>query len=191
MNTLQAGLLTYFVCIWSFRLCRSSKCNLLVRFWALWAGARAHTHTHTHTHFSLGNSVSRADCAFNVLLTNMSRYLATVKMHFTTIELILMLSLGFSEERTWKGKRNAAIMIWSQNRNKKRKLAATGLKCKQMFECLFLFYLVLSSIVIKRLSCCVCWSSSPWARSCFWIANSKNASDKCFNMNLYKNSWWL
>ncbi len=50
-----------------------------------------------------------------------------------------------------KGKRNAAIMLRSQNRNKKIKLAAaaTGLKRKQMFECL-----VLSSIIIKRLSCC-------------------------------------
>ncbi len=38
-------------------------------------------------------------------------------------------------------------MLRSQNRNKKIKLAATatGLKCKQMFECL-----VLSSIIIKQ-----------------------------------------
>ncbi len=50
-----------------------------------------------------------------------------------------------------KGRRNAAIMLRSQNRNKKIKLAAaaTGLKRKQMFECL-----VLSSIIIKPLSCC-------------------------------------
>ncbi len=48
-----------------------------------------------------------------------------------------------------KGRRNAAIMLRSQNRNKKIKLAATGLKRKQMFECL-----VLSSIIIKLLSCC-------------------------------------
>ncbi len=41
--------------------------------------ARAHTHTHARAHFSLGNSVSRADCTFNVLLANMSRNLATVK----------------------------------------------------------------------------------------------------------------
>ncbi len=34
---------------------------------------------HTHTHFSLGNSFSRADCTFYVLLANMSRNLATVK----------------------------------------------------------------------------------------------------------------
>ncbi len=52
-----------------------------------------------------------------------------------------------------KGRRNAAIMLRSQNRNKKIQLAAaaaaTGLKRKQMFECL-----VLSSIIIKPLSCC-------------------------------------
>ncbi len=52
-----------------------------------------------------------------------------------------------------KGRRNAAIMLRSQNRNKKIQLAAaataTGLKSKQMFECL-----VLSSIIIKPLSCC-------------------------------------
>ncbi len=43
-----------------------------------------------------------------------------------------------------KGRRNAAIMLRSQNRNKKIKLAAaaTGLKRKQMFECL-----VLSSVI--------------------------------------------
>ncbi len=68
------------------------------------------------------------------------------------IELILTLSLGFREERMCEGRRNAAIMLRSQNRNKKIQLAAaaTGLKCKQMFECL-----VLSSIIIKPLSCCV------------------------------------
>ncbi len=50
-----------------------------------------------------------------------------------------------------KGRRNAALMLRSQNRNKKIQLAAaaTGLKRKQMFECL-----VLSSIIIKPLSCC-------------------------------------
>ncbi len=50
-----------------------------------------------------------------------------------------------------KGRRNAAIMLRSQIRNKKIQLAATatGLKRKQMFECL-----VLSSIIIKPLSFC-------------------------------------
>ncbi len=43
-----------------------------------------------------------------------------------------------------KGRRNAAIMLRSQNRNKKIQLAAaaTGLKRKQMFQCL-----VLSSVI--------------------------------------------
>ncbi len=50
-----------------------------------------------------------------------------------------------------KGRRNAAIMLRSQNRNKKIKLAAAALKCKQIFKCL-----VLSSIIIKPLSCCAC-----------------------------------
>ncbi len=58
----------------------------------------AQAHTHTHTHFSLGNSISRADCTFNVLLSNMSSNLVTVKMAFyinrQTIDLILMLSFG-------------------------------------------------------------------------------------------------
>ncbi len=60
--------------------------------------AHARAHTHTHTHFSLGNSVSRVDCTFNVLLSNMSSNLVTVKTAFynnrQTIDLILMLSFG-------------------------------------------------------------------------------------------------
>ncbi len=48
-----------------------------------------------------------------------------------------------------EGKKKRGYMLRSQNRNKKIKLAATGLKRKQMFECL-----VLSSIIIKLLSCC-------------------------------------
>ncbi len=51
-----------------------------------------------HTHFSLGNSVSRADCTFNILLSNMSSNLVTVKTAFynnrQTIDLILTLSFG-------------------------------------------------------------------------------------------------
>ncbi len=58
----------------------------------------AHAHTHTHTHFSLRNSISRADCTFNVLLSNMSSNLVTVKTAFynnrQTIDLILTLSFG-------------------------------------------------------------------------------------------------
>ncbi len=62
--------------------------------------ARKHTHTHarTHTHFSLRNSISRADCTFNILLSNMSSNLVTVKTAFynnrQTIDLILTLSFG-------------------------------------------------------------------------------------------------
>ncbi len=47
-----------------------------------WSAPRRRAHTHTHTHFSLGNSVSRADCALNLLLSNMPRNLATVKTAF-------------------------------------------------------------------------------------------------------------
>ncbi len=56
--------------------------------------AHAHTHARTHT----GNSVSRVDCTFNVLLSNMSSNLATVKTAFYNnrqmIDLILTLSFG-------------------------------------------------------------------------------------------------
>ncbi len=54
--------------------------------------------SHIHTHFSLGNSVSRVDCTFNVLFSNMSSNLVTVKTEFynnrQTIDLILTLSFG-------------------------------------------------------------------------------------------------
>ncbi len=60
--------------------------------------AHAHARTHTHTHFSLGNSVSRADCTFNILLSNMSSNVVTVKTAFynnrQTIDLILTFSFG-------------------------------------------------------------------------------------------------
>ncbi len=112
MNTLQAGrfyILCVYLIVWTRR---SSKCILLVCLGARRARARAHahthvrkhthtranTHTHTHTHFSLGNSVSRVDCTFNVLLSNMSSNLVTVKTAFynnrQTIDLILTLSFG-------------------------------------------------------------------------------------------------
>ncbi len=62
------------------------------------AHTRARKHTHTHTHFSLGNSVSRADCTFNILLSNMSSNLVTVMTAFynnrQTIDLILTLRFG-------------------------------------------------------------------------------------------------
>ncbi len=60
--------------------------------------ANTHTRANTHTHFSLRNSVSRVDCTFNVLLSNMSSNLVTVKTAFynnrQTIDLILTLSFG-------------------------------------------------------------------------------------------------
>ncbi len=72
---------------------RSSKCNLLVSFRA----RRTGTHTHTRT-LRLGNSVSRADCTFNILLSNMSSNLVTVKTAFynnrQTIDLILTFRFG-------------------------------------------------------------------------------------------------
>ncbi len=92
----KPSVFTCFVCIWSFGRARSSKCTLLVCFGA--RRAHTHTHTHTHTHFSLRNSVSRVDCTFNVLLSNVSSNLVTVKTAFynnrQTIDLILTLSFG-------------------------------------------------------------------------------------------------
>ncbi len=62
------------------------------------AAPRTHARTHTHTHLSPRNSVSRADCTFNILLSNMSSNLVTVKTafynHRQTIDLILKLSFG-------------------------------------------------------------------------------------------------
>ncbi len=52
------------------------------------ACTNTHTHTHTHTHFSLRNSVSRVDCTFNVLLSNMSSNLVTVMTAFYDRRLI-------------------------------------------------------------------------------------------------------
>ncbi len=92
----KPSVFTYCVCIWSFGRARSSKCILLVCFGA--PHTRTHAHTRTHTHFSLRNSVSRVDCTFNVLLSNMSSNLVTVKTAFynnrQTIDLILTLSFG-------------------------------------------------------------------------------------------------
>ncbi len=92
--------------------------------------------TQAHTHFSLGNSVSRADCTFNILSSNlvMSSNLVTVKTAFynnrQTIDLILTLSFGqgWTNARRCEGKevvldrRNAAIILRSQNKNPLNKL---------------------------------------------------------------------
>ncbi len=62
----------------------------------------AQTHTHTHTHTSAWGTASLCvDCTFNVLLSNMSSNLVTVKTAFynnrQTIDLILTLSFGHGE----------------------------------------------------------------------------------------------
>ncbi len=72
----KLSILTYFVCIWSFRHAQSIICLSVLEY-----SKQACTCAHTHN-FSLGNSVSRVDCAFNVLLSNMSSNLATVKTAF-------------------------------------------------------------------------------------------------------------
>ncbi len=92
----KPAILTYFVCILSTMDAPEAQ-SVLVRS------------THTHTHFSLGNSVSRADCAFNVSLSN--KHLPQFSnskdgiLQQSPIELILPLSLGFREERMCEGKK--------------------------------------------------------------------------------------
>ncbi len=88
LDTSEAQSVGYFAC----------------QFRARRAGTRVRVHTHTHTHtythrdLSLGNSVSRADCTFNILLSNMSSNLVTVKTAFynnrQTIDLILTFRFG-------------------------------------------------------------------------------------------------
>ncbi len=106
------------------------KCPLLVSFRArrarthTCAQARAHTHARTHTH--TGNSVSRVDCTFSILLSYISSNLATVKIAFYNnrqmIDLILTLSFGQggTNARRCEGKscarRNAAIILRSQKK---------------------------------------------------------------------------
>ncbi len=103
MNTLQA-VRFYILCVY---LIVWTRPKLKVYFACLfWSAPRRHTHTHTHTgaqththtHFSLRNSISCVDCTFNVLLSNMSSNLVTVKTAFhnnrQTIDLILTLSFG-------------------------------------------------------------------------------------------------
>ncbi len=105
MNTLQA-VRFYILCVYLIVWTRPKlKVYFACLFWSAprtrtrtRTHARKHTHTHTHTHFSLRNSVSRVDCTFNVLLSNMSSNLVTVKTAFynnrQTIDLILTLSFG-------------------------------------------------------------------------------------------------
>ncbi len=88
----------FTMCIWSFGRTKTQKCPLLVSFRVRRARTHACTYTHTHTNTYTGNSVSRVDCTFNVLLSYMSSNLVTVKTAFynnqQTIDLILTLSFG-------------------------------------------------------------------------------------------------
>ncbi len=112
MNTLQA-VRFYILCLYLIVWTRPKlKVYFACLFWSAPRRARTrahtrvltrtHTHTrtytHTHTHLSPRNSVSRVDCTFNVLLSNMSSNLVTVKTafynHRQTIDLILKLSFG-------------------------------------------------------------------------------------------------
>ncbi len=80
-------------------------------------------HARTHTHFSLGNSISRAVCTLNILSSNMSSNLVTVKTAFynnrQTIDLILKLSFGQGGTNAplWRegscARRNTAIIFRS------------------------------------------------------------------------------
>ncbi len=89
---------TCCMCILLFGCTKTQKCPLLVSFRARRARTHTHTHARTHTHTYTGNSVSRVDCTFNVLLSYMSSNLGTVKTAFynnrQTIDLILTLSFG-------------------------------------------------------------------------------------------------
>ncbi len=87
----KLSVFTYCVCIWSFGRAEAQS------VFCLSVLERA-AHARTHTHFSLRNSISRVDFTFNVLLSNMSSNLVTVKMAFynnrQTIDLILTFSFG-------------------------------------------------------------------------------------------------
>ncbi len=95
MNTLQA-VRFYILCV--FDRLDAPEAQSVLCLSVLERAAHARKHTHTHTHFSLRNSVSRVDCTFNVLLSNMSSNLVTVKTAFynnrQTIDLILTSSFG-------------------------------------------------------------------------------------------------
>ncbi len=110
----KPAVFTYCVSIWSFGRDQSSKCTLLVSFRARRTHTRAHTHTHTraqtHTHFSLGNSISRANCTFKVLLSNMSSNLENCK------DGILQQStndLSDSDVKFWS-ERNECAPLWRE-----------------------------------------------------------------------------
>ncbi len=125
MNTLQAGcFFLHVLCV--FDRLDAPKLKSVLCLSVLERAAHAHTHArrHAHTHTHTGNSVSRVDCTFSVLLSYMSSNLATVKIAFynnrQTIDLILMLRFGQggTNVRRCEGKscarRNAAIILRSQ-----------------------------------------------------------------------------
>ncbi len=134
MNTLQAGcFFLHVLCV--FDRLDAPKLKSVLCFSVLERAAHAHTHarrhahTHTHarTHTHTGNSVSRVDCTFSVLLSSMSSNLATVKIAFYNnrqmIDLILTLRFGQggTNTRRCEGKscarRNAAIILRSQKKH--------------------------------------------------------------------------
>ncbi len=128
MNTLQAGCFFFLHVLCVFDRLDAPKLKSVLCLSVLERAAHAHTHTRagmrTHTH--TGNSVSRVDCTFSVLLSYMSSNLATVKTAFynnrQTIDLILKLSFGQggTNARRCEGKscarRNAAIILRSQKK---------------------------------------------------------------------------
>ncbi len=94
MNTLQASCFFFLHVLCVFDRLDAPKLKSVLCLSVLERAAHAHTHSHTYT----GNSFSRVDCTFNVLLSYMSSNLVTVKTAFynnrQTIDLILTLSFG-------------------------------------------------------------------------------------------------
>ncbi len=86
----KPAVFTCFVCIWSFERAEAQSLHCLS---VLERAAQALTHIS-----ACGNSISCVDFTFNVLLSNMSSNLATVKTAFynnrQTIDLILTFSFG-------------------------------------------------------------------------------------------------
>ncbi len=119
----KPSVFTCFVCIWSFGRARSSKCILLVSFRARRARTHTQTHTHTHTrartHFSLRKSVSRVDCTFNVLLSNMSSNLVTVKTAFYNNRQTIA---SDSDVKFWS-ERNECAPLWREGSCARRNAA--------------------------------------------------------------------
>ncbi len=111
----------HFVCIWSFRHTRSSKCNLLVCFGALRRGARTHTHIYTHARtLQPGEQrLSSGLCFQHFIIKHVPQFSNSKDaiLQQSPIELILTLSLDFREECAplWRERRYTVIMFRSQN----------------------------------------------------------------------------